>query len=131
MTDYAKKFIDLNRTYATQKNSCGPCQEPYHQGTMLGEQTMKKCDKHLCTSDVINKEGLGQGRHYSNNHGKCDEWPKNLPNKQPYSCCAETNDLFNYYNHVDTKAQGELVPRNSIPSGGKWTDGGDPAPFNL
>ena len=29
-----------------------------------------------------------------------------------------SNELFNYYNHVDSKAQGELLPRKTVPSGG-------------
>ena len=54
-----------------------------------------------------------------------------MPVNQPSNCCAKNGDLFNYYNQVTSKAQGELIPRLTVPSGGKAMSGGDPAPFNL
>jgi hypothetical protein len=32
---------------------------------------------------------------------------------------------------MDTKAQGELVVRNSVPGGGDLMSGGDPQAYNL
>jgi len=32
---------------------------------------------------------------------------------------------------MDSKAQGELVVRDSVPAGGKLMSGGDPAAYNL
>ena len=127
----ANKLMDLNRTYACQKNCCGPCKEPYNQGTMLSEQTSKKCNTRSCNTELKHHDGLGQGRVYSEDSESCSEWPNSLPVNQPYNCCADNKNLFNYYNHIDTKAQGELIPRLTIPSGGKAMSGGDPAPFNL
>ena len=131
LTNNAKKLMDLNRTYACQKNCCGPCKEPYNQGTMTPEQSRKSCNNNSCKTDLVNQEGLGQGRVYSEEESSCSNWPKSLPINQPYNCCADKKSLFNYYNHVDRKAQGELIPRLTVPGGGDAMKGGDPAPFNL
>lgn len=131
LTHNATKLMDLNRTYTTQKNGCGPCKKPYHQGTMLAEQSVKSCNANSCNTQVVNKNGLGQGRQYSNEDVACKGWPEALPVNQPYNCCAKSNDLFNYYNHVDSKAQGELLPRKTVPGGGDAMTGGDPQPFNM
>ena len=131
LTHNAKKIMDLNRTYTTQKNGCGPCQAPYNEGTMLPEQSIQVCDNKSCNTEFVNKNGIGVGRRYDNNSTKCGDWPKELPVNQPSNCCADTNSLFNYYNHMDTKAQGELVVRNSVPGGGDLMSGGDPQAYNL
>ena len=132
LTNNATKLMDLNRTYACQKNCCGPCVKPYNQGTMLEEQTMKVCTTGGCGTSVVNPNGLGQGRQYTSEDGKaCPNWPESLPVNQPYNCCAKSNQLFNYYNHADTKAQGEFLPRLTVPGGGKAMMGGDPQAFNL
>ena len=131
LTNNATKLIDLNKTYACQKNCCGPCKKPYNVGTMLGEQTMKVCNTSSCNTELVNKNGLGQGRKYSTEGAACPGWPESLPVNQPYNCCAKTKDLFNYYNHVDSKAQGEMFPRKTVPSGGDAMRGGDPQPFNM
>ena len=39
--------------------------------------------------------------------------------------------MFNYYNHIDKKTQGELMPRKTVQGGGDMLSGGDPVPFNL
>jgi hypothetical protein len=130
LTKNANELMDLNRKYACQQNGCGPCKEPYNQGTMLPEQSIKKCNNNSCNTDFVNDNGLGQGRQYSNNT-LCSEWPETLPINQMSNCCADTNNLFNYYNQVDTKAQGEILPRKTVPSGGDSMRGGDPIAFNL
>ena len=130
LTHNAVNLMNQNRKYNSEKNSCGPCMNPYNQGTMLNENTMKKCGKKTCNTTVFDEDGLGQGRDYNDNNRSCGDWPE-VPNSVNYSCCAESNDLFNYYNHVDTKAQGELLPRLTMPLGGKAFQGGDPQPFNL
>ena len=120
LTHNAQKLMDINRAYACQKNCCSPCVI-----TDLDEKTIKSCNKNSCTKKIINKNGLGQGRNYNNK----------LQNRntieQPYNCCAKNNDLFNYYNHIDSKIQGEFIPRLSHPSGGNLLGGGDPDAFNM
>ena len=125
------KLMNLNRTYASQKNSCGPCQNEYNQGTMLAEQAKSSCNNKSCNTDFVNKEGLGLGRQYDSNSQKCENWPESLPVGKSSNCCADSNSLFNYYNHIDSKAQGELVARPTMPSGGRALSGGDPEPYNL
>ena len=125
------KLMNLNRTYACQKNCCGPCAPEYNQGTMLSEQSVQQCNNRSCNTDFVNKSGLGVGRKYDTESQKCGNWPSALPVNQLSSCCADSNSLFNYYNHMDTKAQGELVVRNTVPSGGAAMSGGDPQAYNL
>jgi hypothetical protein len=127
LTDNANKLIELNRKQACEKNCCGPCVEPYNQGTMLPERNIEQCSKTTCDFKVLNENGIGLGRDYG--YSKCGL--KELPVNQTYSCCAPTNKLFNYYNHVDRKTQGELFPRLTVPGGGKAMSGGDPQAYNL
>lgn len=127
LTNNANKLMELNRKQACDKNCCGPCVEPYNQGTMLSEKNIQKCNKNDCGFELLNENGLGLGRDVG--LSKCNL--KELPVKQTYSCCANTNQLFNYYNHVDRKVQGELLPRLTVPGGGKAMYGGDPHAFNL
>ena len=129
LTHNAQNIINQNRLHNSEKNSCGPCMNPYNEGTMLNELNLKSCNKNSCETISLDKNGIGQGRKYDNNR-QCNSFPK-IPNNNNYSCCAESNDLFNYYNHIDTKAQGELLPRVTIPRGGQALYGGDPEPYNL
>ena len=123
LTRNANKLIDLNRGYATEKNSCGPC-----TNTMLPEQSVQSCNAKSCSTGINNKNGLGLGRNYDKNSQECKDWPNY---DKPYSCCADTNSMFNYYNHIDKKTQGELMPRKTVQGGGDMLSGGDPVPFNL
>lgn len=130
LTKNANKLMTLNRTYACQKNCCGPCKAPYNSGTMLDEKNISSCTNNSCTTDLKNHNGIGNGRKYDNS-SSCNSWPSSLPVGQLSNCCALTNDLYNYYNHINTKAQGEIFPRNSIPSGGDILSGGDPVAYNF
>ena len=131
LTNNATKLMDLNRTYAVQKAGCTSCKQPWQQGTMLGEQSVTSCSKQSCSTNMVNKGGLGQGRKYSKDEPSCG-WPEGgLPVNQPQNCCAPSGALFNYYNHSDTKAAGELIPRLTSPGGGNALRGGDPVAFNL
>ena len=130
LTHNANKLMDLNRIYTTEKNSCGPCTEPYSVGTMLPEKNVIRCNNQKCELTENDKNGIGTGRKYDEFSGTCAGWPKNIPVNQPYGCSADNNSLFNYYNDMDTKAQGELVLRNAIPGGGNIMTGGDPKAYN-
>ena len=131
LTHNASKLMDLNRTYTVQKNGCGPCTEPYHEGTMLSEQTVQSCNNKTCTAELKNVSGLGIGRKYNKDSDKCVDWPEQLPIEQPYNCCADTNSLFNYYNDIDSKVQGDLINRSAHPSGGDIMSGGDAKAYNF
>ena len=130
LTNNALNLIEQNRQNSCIKNCCSPCQDPYNQGTMLSEKNIVSCNSNNCNTMDLNNNGLGLGRKYVNNDS-CKNLPNKLPVNQTYSCCAPSGELFNYYHHVDNKAQGELLPRLSVPSGGKIMSGGDPQAFNL
>ena len=131
LTRNALKLMELNRMYSCQKNCCGPCVDSYNQGTMLPELNRVSCNSNNCSVKSQDNNGVGLGRDYGKSQSSCLNWPKELSINQKYSCCASTNDLFNYYNHVDNKTQGELLPRLTSPSGGKMMSGGDTQAFNL
>ena len=50
LTRNANKLIDLNRGYATEKNSCGPC-----TNTMLPEQSVQSCSSKSCSTILFTK----------------------------------------------------------------------------
>lgn len=125
LTDNANSLMNINRAYACQKNCCGSCTKPYNTGTMLPEETMVYCDKTNCNVNVNNVKGLGQGRDYGLKTN-CNKWPSKFPINQPYNCCSDDKNLFNYYNNSEE----EESTRHSIPSGGKIMSGGDPTVYN-
>ncbi len=134
LTENADRLMQLNRAYACQKNCCGPCVKPYNQGIMLPLHSKLSCDENNCQSNIVDQEGLGQGIDYgvnngTNNVGGCNNWQDSLPIDQPYNCCSDNKGLFNYYDDIDTKAQGNFS-RHSIPSGGIVMSGGDPKAYN-
>ena len=82
LTHNANDLMKMNRNYACQKNCCGPCIEPYEQGTMLPEQTLVKCNSRVCSSTLYDPKGLGQGRQYTDNlQMSCGEWNKRFAAK--------------------------------------------------
>ena len=132
LTRNAEELMDINRGYACQKNCCGPCVKPYGRGTMLPEESEVCCNRSNCQVVGKHKNGLGQGRKYTQSESEsehCEGWPTSLPYNQPYNCCSDKKGLFNYYNDVDTKAQGNFG-RYSTPSGGTVMSGGDPQAYN-
>ena len=114
------KLMNMNKMYACQKNCCSPCNT-----SLLEENTTKVCNKKSCVTVQNKKDGFGEGRQYSKLNSN------NVVIDQPYNCCAKNNDLFNYYNQIDSKAQGEFIPRKTIPGGGNPLKGGDPDAFNM
>ena len=123
LTHNADKLMDLNRSYACQKNCCGPCQKPYDVGTMLPEETVVTCNERECKVSSRNPNGLGQGRVYSNQPLHCPNLPKSLPVNQGINGCAPPADNFNYYpvNPKETQKN-----RLTVPGGGEPLSGGDP-----
>lgn len=122
------KLMDINRGYSVQMNSCGPCVQPYEQGTMLPEQTKVSCNNNSCANSLNVLNGLGQGRQYAPTD--CGtEW--NWPKKVPYSCCSRPEDLFNYYNTKELANENKNFPRYTMQSGGYALRGGDPTPYGF
>ena len=110
----AVQLMDINRAYALQKNSCGPCLAPYGIGTMLPEKYMTTCNETSCSTKLVNKDGIGTGRLYVEGNGDvCPEWPADLPRTLNNSQCGDPESLFSYYGDNNT-----LSSRVTSPSGG-------------
>ena len=52
LTHNAEKLMNLNRTYACEKNCCGPCQSPYDVGTMMPSNSAVDCNANKCGNNV-------------------------------------------------------------------------------
>ena len=122
LTNNAEKIMDINRTYACQKNCCGPCQKPYNIGTMLPLKNTTKCNSSSCGTLVTDPNRLGTGMKYSEEQLQCANWPESLPYKQPKNCCTPDKNNFNYY-PFDKKQV--AITRLTSPSGGVALSGGD------
>lgn len=96
-----QQLIDLNRQLIFDKNKCGPCVQPYEQGTMLPEQTKVLCDRHGCLVKVNDPTGLGQGRQY--NSFPDNSFPVNMGGKNLVNCCTTPNDNFNNFGMEKTQ----------------------------
>jgi len=103
----------------------------YNEGTMLSEKTIQTCNDGSCNTGLVNENGIGLGRKYDNVSTECSHLTNSNVDAKPSNCCADNNNLFNYYNDMTSKAQGELVLRNSSPGGGALMSGGDPKAYNL
>ena len=124
----ADKLMDINRAYTVQMTSCGPCVQPYEQGTMLPEQAQTKCNSSVCQNSLNVINGLGVGRKYTDTDcGAQWNWPKNVP----VSTCSQPVDLFNYYNTKEVADANKNFPRMTIPDAGKALGGGDPSVYGL
>ena len=131
LTNNSNKLMELNRMYSCQSNCAGPCDEPYSNGSMMPEQNVVTCTAQSCSKSVNDKNGLGDGRAYSSENCKdCGSWPKQLPVNQPHNCCADNNNLFNYYDDMDNTIQGKTFARTTVPGGGDPMSGGDPKAYN-
>ena len=125
LTRNAEKLMEVNNKHNYAKNGSFKCKEPYEVGTMLQEHTLVNCNDKNCSTSVLNEDGLGQGRKYSNEPcGLLD------PFKSPEfslddNKCLSTEDNFNYY------PLEKLEPnRNAMPGGGEILKGGDPSVYN-
>lgn len=116
LSSNARKLMDLNRSYASQKNGCGPRPNSNRSSTIVPEESVQICNNLSCNVDFVNKNGIGRGRQYNSNGQSCESLESAMPVNQPYNCSADGASLFNYYNHMNSKAQGELVIRNSSVS---------------
>lgn len=66
LTQNADELMRANAQNAYLANRCGPCVEPYDQGTMVPEQTTQTCNDRTCTFNVTDPYGLGLGRNFYN-----------------------------------------------------------------
>lgn len=101
LIDNASNLMQKCRQRAYHNNRCGPCQDGSYTGA------------NHAPSEASSRNASG-----------CKGAAKES------NCCADTGSLFNYYGHADTKAQGEIIPRVAMPSGGTPLTGGDPVAYN-
>ncbi len=64
LTENAADIMMKNAAAAYVANRCGPCEEPFDQGTMLPEKVKQVCDSRTCTYAMNDPYGLGLGRQY-------------------------------------------------------------------
>ena len=126
LTRNAEKLMDANRQYAFLKNGVSECKMPYNQGTMLPEETKVVCNSQNCRTVINDKNGLGQGRIYSEEPNNLLDTHQNPKLNKNY--CTPPQDNFRYYptDQVDSKN----IQRHSLHSGGKILDGGDPSVYH-
>jgi len=90
LTKNAIKIMNLNRLNNTLKNGCGSCTD-----TMLPERTVVICNKSVCKVILNNKNGLGQGRKYTNSNSLDCPFSYNSAKNNKKNGCSSRNDLFN------------------------------------
>lgn len=127
----ANKLMSSQRASTYSAAVCGPCMEPYDQGTMLSEQSVMKCDASTCTVTGKDPRGLGLGRDYGSTEadatmrasflqGKAQEQRKLAASA---NCCATGADKLDYYPLAGS--MGSANARVAMPFGGAPLSGGD------
>lgn len=127
----AEAIMKQNAADSYSTNKCGPCVEPYDQGTMLPELEKQICNERTCSFGVSDPYGLGLGRQYHTQERETSFKQKFIAEKeketaffkQNAQCCGTINDDIQYF-PVDGLVEKEY-PRATVPSGGKPFSGGD------
>lgn len=127
----AEQIIRQNAVESYMKARCGPCVEPYDQGTMVPEVEKQVCNERTCTFNVNDPYGLGLGRQYNNPNVEMEFKQKFLEEKQKEQdffksntqCCGTVADNLQYF-PVDgaVKTSHERV---AMPGGGEPMTGAD------
>ena len=126
LTHNAENLMNLNRTYACEKNCCGPCQAPYDVGTMMPSESAVDCNANKCGPMVGSTSGMVGQQVDSSQPLVC---PGIFNAEQPKNCCTPPQNNFDYY--PDDASQGDIgVQRLASPSGGIPLNGGDPKYYN-
>lgn len=129
LTQNADEIMQLNANNAYMTNRCGPCVEPYDQGTMVPEYEKQTCDKNSCTFNVSDAYGLGLGRNFYTN-GRNDEYhakflaekeKENAFFKSNTQCCGTVSDFMQYY---PIGGPAPEIGRYNVPSGAEPLSGG-------
>ena len=126
LTHNAEKLMNLNRTYACEKNCCGPCQAPYDVGTMMPSNSAVDCNANQCGNNVGDISGMCGQAVDSSQPLVC---PGIFNPNKPKNCCTPPQNNFEYY--PDNSEEGQIgVKRLASPSGGIPLKGGDPSYYN-
>ena len=130
LTQNAENIINKNAFNAYMTNRCGPCVEPYNEGTMLPELEQQICNTRTCTFKTTDPYGLGLGRKTQGETVPdvrqqfiAEKEKENQYFKQNAQCCATVQDSMMYY-PVDGSVM-KQYPRTAVPSGAIPMTGGD------
>lgn len=122
----AEALMSANLDRAFKDNACGPCVEPFNQGTMLPEQNMQECNASTCKIWTSDTNGLGLGR-------KFGETPEQEAIRKEYlesreklnkdmksngNCCFRKEDDANMWS-VTPAGIDRYEGRYSVPGGGE------------
>jgi hypothetical protein len=127
----ADAIMKQNAAESYNTNKCGPCVEPYDQGTMMPEFEKQECNERTCSFGVSDSYGLGLGRQFYTQARDDSFKQKFLAEKQKETdffkqsaqCCGTINDDIQYF-PLDGMIEKEY-PRPTVPGGGKPFSGGD------
>lgn len=130
LTRHAEALLRKEREETYAKNVCGPCKEPYHEGTMLPESSKMVCNAQTCHVKETDPRGLGMGRQYEGFRQDPSEMAfLSLKQKETdlfskyANCCGPAEEVLNYYS-VDASPSPSLN-RPAMPGGGVPMTGGD------
>lgn len=123
VTHNAENLMNLNRTYACEKNCCGPCQSPYDVGNMMPSNSSIDCNANQCGKDIGNISGLNFQPSNSSQPLVC---PGIFNPQKPKNCCTPPQNNFEYY-PINSSEKEIGVQRLTSPSGGIPLNGGDPS----
>lgn len=131
LTSHADELIKTNARNAYMNNRCGPCMEPYDQGTMVPEFEKQVCNERTCGFSMNDPYGVGLGRKFYTEDMDEPLRKKFLEEKEKETkffkensqCCGTVSDDLQYY-PIDGYVEKEYA-RYGIPSGGVPMTGGD------
>lgn len=122
LTKNASDIMAKNRQMAYQNNACGPCTNPYNEGTMLPEQNMMKCDANKCSFYTSDSSGLGLGRQYNTlgDSSAQDRFIK-MKEQEQQNLANNVNQCWSAYDKHNVSSYDYQVTGNnervSVPSG--------------
>jgi hypothetical protein len=131
LTANADELIKKNAINAYMQNRCGPCVEPYDQGTMVPEFEQQTCNERVCSFGVADPYGVGLGRQLYTEPRE-EEFKKRFMAekeketaffKENVNCCSTVNDDIQYY-PIDGVVKTDYE-RYSVPGGAVPLTGGD------
>lgn len=131
LTRNAGDIMKKNAFDAYSTNKCGPCMEPYDEGTMMPERQKQECNSRTCTFDIDNPSGLGLGRQFYDRKMEeqfrkefiAEKEKENQYFKNTANCCTSPAEDMMYY-PIDGMVKNNYE-RYSTPGGGVPLSGGD------
>ena len=138
----ADKVIQHHRSLAFDKAYCGPCVQPWNQGTMAPEADSFVCDKVACARVPGAAGGIGTSRNYGMlpEHKEAQDAfladQAEIAKKrlgQVGNCCGSANN--GYYPLPGLNVTAQTGPsggvRWAVPGGGTPLTAGDPSVANM